>query len=173
VALEDQEAQPVVGSQKPRQIKVHRVVGLGYIEGVQPLKDGRSNIVLRGTTRVRILEELVTDEPYRMVRAEPIADLQASAEELTLSAAILRRLAAQLLLRLPRELAEAISRAMAEVRDPGGLADLVAASVLIDPRQRQTFLEERNVQRRLSLSTHLVAGLLAELGSTDDARLAN
>src|SRR5262249_32247754 len=45
----------------------------GLIEQHEALPDGRSNIVLRGLTRFRILEEHA-GEPYRLASVAPIAD---------------------------------------------------------------------------------------------------
>jgi len=45
----------------------------GRIEDCEPLPDGRFNLVLRGLTRFRILEEHA-GEPYRLARVEPLFD---------------------------------------------------------------------------------------------------
>src|SRR5260221_13176758 len=49
--------------------RVCPVVGVGVLTRVEKLADGRFNIVLRGAGRARILEELPSGEPYRLVRA--------------------------------------------------------------------------------------------------------
>src|SRR3989442_14240328 len=54
------------GKQQPR---VLPVIGAGVLARVDPLPDGRSNIVVRGVLRARIVEELESPEPYRLVRA--------------------------------------------------------------------------------------------------------
>ncbi|TMB08389.1 MAG: hypothetical protein E6J64_02075 [Deltaproteobacteria bacterium] len=59
------------------------VIGAGILARVDPLPDGRSNIVLRGVRRARIVEELPTQEPYRLVRAEPLAEPPADAAGLS------------------------------------------------------------------------------------------
>jgi Lon protease-like protein len=45
----------------------------GLVEQCEPLEDGRFNIVLRGVSRFRILEEHA-GEPYRLATVEPLAD---------------------------------------------------------------------------------------------------
>jgi len=52
------------GEKPPR---VLPVIGVGVLARVDPLPDGRFNIVLRGVLRARIEEELPTLEPYRLV----------------------------------------------------------------------------------------------------------
>src|SRR5438093_6258576 len=61
------------GKQAPR---VLPVIGAGVLARVDPLPDGRSNIVVRGVLRVRIVEELTTPEPYRLVRPERLAEAE-------------------------------------------------------------------------------------------------
>src|SRR5207302_3768480 len=59
------------GREPPR---VLPVIGAGILARVDPLPDGRSNIVLRGVLRARIVDEISSQEPYRLVRAEPLRD---------------------------------------------------------------------------------------------------
>ena len=167
------EGAPGDGDDPGGQPRVCRIAGVGYVEAVQPLDDGRSNILLKGLTRVRIVGELVTEQPYRMVQAEALEDRQGQREEQRLSARVLRQLCSQLLTRLPEGPGQQMIAAMAEAQDPGGLADLVGASVLLDPGQRQAFLEERSVPRRLGLTTQLVAGLLAKISDASGENAAN
>ena len=58
----------VAAEEKPP--RVLPVIGVGVLARVDRLPDGRYNIVLRGTGRARIAEELRSGEPYRLVRAE-------------------------------------------------------------------------------------------------------
>lgn len=51
----------------------------GRIEQCERLEGGRYNIVLQGTTRVRIVEEHA-GEPYRLARVEPLPEVDAPAE---------------------------------------------------------------------------------------------
>jgi Lon protease-like protein len=64
----------------------------GLIEQCEALEDGRFNIVLRGVSRFRVLEELA-GEPYRLAKVEPLADA-AGADAASLDAARRRVLAA-------------------------------------------------------------------------------
>lgn len=53
---------------------IEAVACLGRITTSEKLADGRYNLRLRGLTRVRIVEELPTDRPYRMARVEPLLE---------------------------------------------------------------------------------------------------
>src|SRR6185436_5117887 len=53
---------------------VRPVCGLGEVVAHDGLPDGRSNILLRGTSRVRIIEELPPDRSYRLVRCQRLPD---------------------------------------------------------------------------------------------------
>src|SRR6516225_2957725 len=53
---------------------VHPVACLGRIVVEQRLDDGRFNILLRGLSRIRIMEELETGKQYRAARAELLHD---------------------------------------------------------------------------------------------------
>src|SRR3954452_17754467 len=63
------------GERPPR---VLPVIGVGVLARVDPLPDGRFNIVLRGVLRARIEEDLPTREPYRLVRAQVLAPRRAA-----------------------------------------------------------------------------------------------
>ena len=52
---------------------VYAVGCAGRVEQCEPLDDGRFNIVLRGLSRFRIVQEH-GGEPYRMASVEPLAD---------------------------------------------------------------------------------------------------
>ena len=51
----------------------------GLILAAEALPDGRSNILVYGTQRLRIVRELDTDEPFRRVQAEPVPDVRSPA----------------------------------------------------------------------------------------------
>jgi len=139
---------------------VCEVAGAGEIVRHQPLPDGRSNILLRGFARVRIVEELSPTRPYRVVRAEVLEDRyppggpEALAERLeTLKASYLR-----LLERLgqthPGVLGE-LGGAPAAV-----VIDRIASAAVPDATLRQKVLETLDVAARLELVASSVLDLL-------------
>lgn len=53
---------------------IHAIVCVGKIVGDQCLSDGRYNLLLRGLSRARVLEEIKDDKPYRSARVEVLPD---------------------------------------------------------------------------------------------------
>jgi uncharacterized protein len=139
--------------------RVLPVIGAGVLARVEPLPDGRSNIVLRGALRARIVEELDEGEPYRIVRAEPLRDLATPAD--AQRAESLRRLALALCAIRPGTTWAAVAQMAARARDPGQLADAVAGAVIESPSERQTLLEQTSVAHRLARVEAAVAAAIA------------
>ncbi len=128
--------------------EIHEWVGLGRIVAHSPLPDGRSNMVLVGLRRARVIEE-DRSRPYRLARLEVHGEDGGETAEPAL--ADLRDRLARALARLPEQL----------VRDPvrlgvarkigvplGPLLDLVADAVDLDADARQALLAEPLVAAR-------------------------
>ena len=139
------------------------VIGAGILARVDPLPDGRSNIVLRGVRRARIVEELPTQEPYRLVRAEPLAEPPADAAGLETSAEQLRQLVLALCARRPGAAATALAQMAGSTARPGELADAVGAMVLESAQERQQLLETASAEGRLRRVAQHVARTLAQM----------
>ena len=139
------------------------VIGAGILARVDPLPDGRSNIVLRGVRRARIVEELPTQEPYRLVRAEPLAEPPADAAGLETSAEQLRQLVLALCARRPGAAATALAQMAGSTARPGELADAVGAMVLESAPERQQLLETASAEERLRRVAQHVARTLAQM----------
>lgn len=144
---------------------VFSTVGVGYIQAAEKLPDGRYNILLHGVARARILEELPPEKSYRLVRAEPIEDELSPADVPAVVAhgQTLRQLVIDLATALPDNAAVPLAQACVREKDAGRLADLVGAAVLVDHRQRQEFLEERRVAKRLEQVADTVAQVLLQV----------
>jgi len=144
---------------------VHPCLGVGYVQAAELLPDGRYNIIVHGVARARIVEERDGDEPYRIVRAEAIRPLDDPGERAaTVSAArSLRQLVVDLAGVLPDNAASPLAEACIRESEPGRLADLVGAAVLVDHRTRQEFLEEPRILRRLEMVSETVAQVFLEV----------
>jgi uncharacterized protein len=139
---------------------VSAVCGLGELVAHDALPDGRSNIVLRGTGRVRIVEELPPRHSYRQVRIERLADRYPAGFDPAGAVGDLRMMADQIALKLPsggqtlRELARS-------QEDAGPLADVLSAALVTDPADRQILIETVDVGARLErLNAEMAAILL-------------
>lgn len=155
--------------------RVSQIIGVGLLARVEPMTDGRFNIMVRGVLRARIVEELHSGEPYRLVRAElltevlpeaPFDDAQAGRSILD-QAEALRRLVLALCAARPSDESNQLAQLAVRAKDPGELADIVAGSLLENPNEKQAALEAVRIARRLDLATQTVAGLLAQSASTD------
>ena len=157
----------VVKLREPRELDAqgrsifHEIGGAGFVLHHQSLPDGRSNILLTGAARVRIIEEIESERPYRVGRAEVVddqMDLTGSVQALMMT---LSSCAVALQTDYDR-LSEAITRAIARIPEPGKLANHIAALIVADPEARQRLLEQVRIDARLdTVITHLTE-LLAE-----------
>ena len=118
--------------------RIASVAGVGIVVHHEALSDGRSNLVLEGAARVH-LEELPFCPPYRRARAtilEPVRSTVSEADRASLVVAAtelvreLRRFDPDFTFELPGE------------RTAGVLADVCAASLIVDADVRQRLLEE-------------------------------
>jgi hypothetical protein len=142
------------------------ICGAGIIEADERHGDGRFDIVVRGLARVRLLEELAPTKLYREFRAELVEDVlpRGGAAALAPQIAALRRIVYDLSTRLPAESgAPQLAEAVAQMKDPSAVADLVAAAAVSDPGPRQKILEEADVGRRLEIVMGEIAGAVLVL----------
>ncbi len=147
--------------------RVLPVIGVGVLARVDPLPDGRFNIVLRGVQRALLEEELPSGEPYRLVRASALVSgpNPAAAEK----ASDLKRLVLALSRALRNPETQALAQLASRAGDPGDLADIVAGAVLANPRERQAVLEAVDVGQRLELVIQAAAAALARTASNASA----
>ena len=132
---------------------IARIAGVGVLVDYTELPSGRFNILLRGRARVT-LEELPFVAPYRRARANilqpvqesvPTSEIAALIQTATSFASVVRERDKKFELKLPRD------------TDAGTLADLCAAQLLIDGRDRQRALEATSVIERVRLVTETIA----------------
>jgi Lon protease-like protein len=152
------------GEKPPR---VLPVIGVGVLARVDPLPDGRFNIVLRGVQRALIEQEFASPEPYRLVRASALVSRGSSGA--AQKASDLKRLVLALSAALRNEAMRAVAQLAARANDPGDLADIVAGALLANPRDRQAVLEAADVEPRLDLVTQAAAAALARTASSASA----
>lgn len=142
--------------------RVKPVIGVGVFDELEELPDGRFNLVLRGVVRARILEELPTSAPYRVVRAEVLREdsRESARPEVGSAADGLRSMVLSLCAATPGPGAQRLLESIGRARDPSALSDVVASLLVESARERQGLLEELSVHRRLAQATASTAGLL-------------
>ena len=142
------------------------ICGAGIIEAEERYPDGRFDIVVRGVARVQLLEELPRGKLYREFRAQILEDRLPAGGPATLESELegLRQLVVDLSTKLPSESgATQLAEAVAQMKDPSSIVDLVAAAAVSEPDARQRILEEADVSRRLELVLGEVAGVVLVL----------
>lgn len=142
-----------------RRPAVRPVCGVGEVIAHEPLADGRSNILLHGLGRVRILEELPQSHLYRTVRAALLADRYPPDVDLAPAQRALVALTDQLAVRLP-EGGDTLRALVRSQPDPAALSDVLAATLVTDAEERQALLENLDVAQRLESVTQAVAETL-------------
>ena len=120
----------------------------GVITHVDPLNDGRYNIVLRGVERFRILEE---DDrlSYRRAHVEQLPDAACRDEDLS----VIRNQRAKLDALLAPALERSIADEAGEARIPAAMPDqdlvhALAQYLDLEPLEKQALLEHRSLRAR-------------------------
>jgi uncharacterized protein len=137
---------------------LHPVACIGKIITDQRLADGRYNLLLRGLSRVRLVEELSLGKLYRTARVELLQDRSAPAGE---TAQRLRRQLSRLVMKWFKALAwdpEQLRKLVKSDLPLGTLCDLLSFVLPLDVSVKQRALEELHVEQRvLELIPHLRA----------------
>ena len=145
---------------------VYPVMGAGVVFAAEKLEGDRWNVLLRGVGRVQMLEELEVDKPYRMVKAELLAEKPISASHELHGQ--LRSLLGQLADVAP-EAKEVLHVIMSQGKTPGSLTNLLGAHATSDPILRRKMLFETDIERRLEMaSRHIGRTLLERLQPAED-----
>jgi Lon protease-like protein len=139
---------------------IRSVCGVGRVVGHDLLPDGRSNIILRGLGRARIIEELPVERSYRRIRVALLADRLARDVDRAGAQRTLLLLADQLALRLPSG-SETLRRLARSQDELGGLTDVLAAALVTEPETRQELLETVDVAARVDRVTGYLAEMLS------------
>ncbi len=133
----------------------HEVAGLGLVRACVGQDDGTSNLVLQGLARVRFAG-YPQRKPFVVARIEEILTEKASAEE----GEPLARKARELCLRFKErgiELPPQLDRYLAQIEEPGVLADVIANTFVGDAEERQRLLEQPADARRLRMLVRYLA----------------
>jgi uncharacterized protein len=127
---------------------IEAVACLGRIVWHEEMPDGRYNLRLRGLSRIRIIEEVPTDHPYRSARVELLADSAPS--DLAALSRMRRDLAAVV---LPRFADESPARQQLQELFDGDLplgpvCDILSYALPLSAELKQALLAEPRVERR-------------------------
>jgi Lon protease-like protein len=152
----------------PDRPAVYDVGCAGRIVEHEPLADGRSMIVLRGTVRFRIRRELVVADPYRVVEAQALYEAPIPAEHMRPWRDELRVLFGDYAAALSGDRA-AVDKIFAKL-DLEGLVNYLSASLPLSVLEKQSLLEcataEQRFQRLCTVLRYRVAEARLGLDST-------
>ncbi|AKU97595.1 hypothetical protein AKJ09_04259 [Labilithrix luteola] len=166
-------AQLMNGEDEWGQPAFHSVCGGGVILEHHPLPDGRSNIVVLGRARLRLVE-LPPDDPerfpYRRAKATVLEPLDVSVPETERTALVatasmfsneVRIHDASFVFQVPASL------------PAGQLADVCAGQLVVDPTMRQAILEELDPRERVQMVTSQLAIQHGAMLKDDVSRVLN
>lgn len=125
------------------------IAAIGLIRACVDRGDGTSNLILQGLQRVRLIDFAQLD-PFPIARIETLL----SEEETTIETEALGAKVLELYSRFKtagRELPAKLDRYLSDLTDLALLADLMAATFVVDPIRRQQILEELSLNARLRL----------------------
>jgi Lon protease-like protein len=130
---------------------VHDVACVGKVLGEQKLEDGRYNLLLRGVSRVRIVEETPSVKLYRLARVELVADK--NAPPAARAVRLRRRLAKLAPAWFPQqgELLEQLRRLFESDLELGALCDIFSFALPLEVEFKQELLATAAVDRRARL----------------------
>ena len=137
--------------------EISQTVCLGRILTEVELEDGRYHLFLVGVCRARILEELETDEPYRMARVEILTNEEDESSFVEVRQRILSRFfGLESLGQVMDE--QTLDKFRDESISLGRLVDMIAYAVGLDAEQRQLILDCHNLSERLALIEEMLIG---------------
>ncbi len=116
--------------------------------------DGSVHAILQGGTRIRLLE--ITDEgPPIMASVEPLQEVVDRSLELEAATREATEHFAKVV-SLSETLSADLASTVADVTEPGALADFIAANLPLGPEERYAVLQELDVNQRLNLVRSLL-----------------
>lgn len=148
---------------------IFEVGTIAQIEHVDPLPDGRANIVTRGTDRFRI-NEILSGTPYLRAEAEPLAESPPAQADGGLAGQLRNTLVVYLgALGAPREMLQRVPTA------PEALAWLAASTLQVELPELQRILELDSCSERLQETLRVLrreAGIARHFGTVGSLRPA-
>ena len=146
-----------------RRPPVRPVCGVGQVIAHEPLPDGRSNLIVRGMTRARIVSELAPERAYRLVRALPLPDQVRDAQALAGAFDLLNAITSEIARRLPSG-GDTLAELARTQTSTGPLTDVLAQLLVTDPDDRQKLFETVDVAVRAEALVAYLGRVLAKLG---------
>jgi len=145
---------------------IHPILTVGAVAGERRLADGRWDIALRGISRIELIEELPANEPFRLIRARRVREVERNDDRI--AAERLRSAVIQVANRLPA-LWPQLSPQLVGAKSPSLLSDVVAGTFIDKPEERLRLLAELSVGRRIDAVHDHLAQILLDLSLRERA----
>lgn len=136
--------------------QLHPVATLARVQQLVRLAHGSFRIVLEGLERAQ-LTSLDSHDPFWMATATSVDEANTHSAEAKARANILRERVSALV----GQNGGSLERTLAQIQEPGALADRVASELGLDTTRRAQILAELDVNTRLNLVTEALAEILA------------
>ena len=133
----------------PGEADLYEIGTAASITRMLKLPDGRIRVLVQGVMRARVAH-LSQTEPYLQAKIEPLPERAAPAGSLEVEA-LVRSVRQQLerTVQLGKGISPEVMVIVANLDEPGRLADLVASNLELKPAEAQTVLEELDPLERL------------------------
>ena len=153
------------GVEDPKENDLHAVGTAAVIQRMLKFPDGTMRVLITGFERIR-LDRIVRTEPYMVAEVSRLPDQSEQSVETEALVANLRSQITRMLSLMPIA-AEEIGVALLNAENPARLADMAAALLIRDSRDKQDYLETASVRERLVKLTRQISREIEvlELGS--------
>ncbi|MCD4689569.1 MAG: endopeptidase La [Desulfuromonadaceae bacterium] len=143
-------AQKTLSEEEPSKEDIYRTGTVAMIMRMAKLNDGRVKILVQGLAKARI-EEYLREEPFFEVKVEALEEPEFTELPLEVEA-LMRAVQKQLtqLQAISNTLSAEVMAVVANIEDPGGLADLVVGHLSLKISQAQELLEVSDPVERLA-----------------------
>jgi len=142
---------------------IHTVFGLGRILNHEVLDGDRYNILVEGLARVRLVEEHLTYDGYRQAKVELLNNKNGENVEIDRATRKVKLALGQLVGLHPKM--RTLSPLL-EIRiEPLALADTLVHALMVEPDDRQAYIECDDVIERIHLAQRTVESVLTEIMS--------
>ena len=147
-ALKNQDAEPIDAQD------IYTFGARAKIVKTVNLPDGNMNVILRGLSRIQVLE-FVTKTPYFKARVIEAGETDLQDDEIQAMEENLKNQAIRAIKLIPT-IPDEISVMISSIDRPGYLADLIASNLNVSVAEKQEILEALSIKERLQKVTVLV-----------------
>jgi len=131
----------------PHPEDLFRVGTLARVKQMMKLPNGTIRVLLEGERRAEILEYIESDELFLVKARVHEPEQRSDAEAMALVRALMQQF--EQFLKLSKKQSPELHAAVADIDDPGRLADAIASNLTLKIRDKQTILETFDVVDRL------------------------